>query len=178
MNIMERLGIHLESEKPSRRRAVVQSFKSKFDAKRTPAEKFADWMTVRFGSVTFLALNAIWFSTWMVINLGWIPAIKPFDPFPFGLLTMVVSLEAIILAIIVLISQNREAHIADLREEIDLQVNMIAEEEISKIVELLVKSLKKQGVSVGDDSKIQEMINGTTGADIEKKLEEELDEEK
>lgn len=176
MNILERLGIHLESEKPSRRRSVVQSFKAKFDAKRTIAEKFADWMTGRFGSVTFLGLNALWFASWIVINTGLIPGIEPFDPFPFGLLTMIVSLEAIFLAIIVLISQNREARIADLREEIDLQVNMMAEEEISKIVELLVKSLKKQGVNVGDDPQIREMINGKTGADIERKMEKELDE--
>lgn len=161
--------------KSSRRSAMAQSFKAKADAKRSATEKFADWMTRHFGSIVFLTLNALWFGVWVLVNTGVLPIIKPFDPFPFGLLTMIVSLEAIFLAIIVLISQNREAKIADVREELDLQINMMSEEEISKIIELLVKLLEKQGVSVADDPQIQKMIKPSSGADIERKLEKELD---
>src|SRR5258706_16450649 len=100
------------------RKQIFQSFEVKANAKRTFAEKLADTMTARFGSMTFLAINAIWFGSWIVINTGLIPFVTLFDPFPFGLLTMVVSLEAIFLAIIVLISQNRAAKIDDLREEV------------------------------------------------------------
>src|SRR5688572_11004757 len=124
-------GNHQESV--SRRRHVIKSFKAKADAKRTGAEKFADLLTQKFGSVLFLGLNAMWFAVWMVWNTGLIPGLQAFDPFPFGLLTMTVSLEAIFLAIIVLISQNREAKVNELREEVDLQINMIAEEEITKL---------------------------------------------
>lgn len=175
MNIMEHLM--LRPEKLSRRRQVVQSFKAKADAKRSPAEKFADWMTAHFGSVAFLTVNAILFLSWITINTGRVPGIEPFDPFPFGLLTTIVSLEAIFLAIIVLISQNREAKIADLREEVDLQINVMAEEEVSKIVELLVKVLEKHGVKVGDDPEIKKMIKPSASAEIERKVEEELNAE-
>src|SRR5687768_109734 len=120
------------------RRRVIKSFKAKADAKRTPAEKFADWLTTKFGSVTFLAVNALWFVTWILINTGKVPVIAPFDPYPFGFLTMVVSLEAIFLAIIVLISQNREARIGELREEIELQISTISESELTKLIGLMV----------------------------------------
>src|SRR4051812_26070860 len=90
--------------KTKHHRLVVQSFRAKADAKRTLSDKFADKLTSKFGTVLFLCLNALWFFIWIVINTNLIPGVKAFDPFPFGLLTMVVSLEAIFLAIIVLIS--------------------------------------------------------------------------
>src|SRR5688572_11852637 len=82
------------------RRKVVQSFEAKANASRTLSEKTADIITARLGSMLFLFLNAVWFFIWIVINAGFVPLIPPFDPFPFGLLTMIVSLEAIFLAII------------------------------------------------------------------------------
>ncbi len=72
------------------RRKAIKSFKAKADAKRTGPEKFADMLTAKFGSIAFLSLNATWFTLWILMNVGWIPGIEPFDPFPFGLLTMVV----------------------------------------------------------------------------------------
>ena len=103
---------------------LVRSVKGKADEKRSPMARIADTLTAVFGSMPFLLLNVAWFVVWIVINVGLIPGIEPFDPFPFGFLTMVVSLEAIALAIIVLMSQNRSAKILDLREEVDLQVNI------------------------------------------------------
>lgn len=165
--------VQTPEDKARHHRLVVQSYRAKADAKRTLTDKFADSLTLRFGSVLFLALNAIWFTTWIVLNTNIIPGLKPFDPFPFGLLTMIVSLEAIFLAIIVLISQNRAAKIAELREEIDLQVNSIAESEVSKIIELLGILLKKNGVKV-DDPEIEDMIRPIRSKDIEKILEKQL----
>ena len=79
-------------KKQKHQRLVVQSFRAKADAKRRPTDKFADYLTTKFGSVVFLGLNAAWFFIWIVINTGLIPGVEPFDPFPFGLLTMIVSL--------------------------------------------------------------------------------------
>lgn len=100
-------------------------------------------MTARFGSMTFLGIDLVWFLVWIILNRGFMPDLKPFDQFPFGLLTMSVSLEVIFLSRIVLISQNHSAKIDDLREEIELQINTIAEEEITKMMELQVLLLKK-----------------------------------
>lgn len=112
-------------------------FTSKMNKKRTGTERWADWMTNAFGTILFFNLNAFLFIVWVIVNTGYIPGIKPFDPYPFNFLTMVVSLEAIFLSVIVLITQNRAAKIADLREEIDFQVNIRTEHESQKILRML-----------------------------------------
>jgi uncharacterized membrane protein len=171
------MNIHLfelnQQKVLKRRQHVMKSFKARADAKRTPAEKFADMLTAKFGSVVFLGVNATWFLVWLSWNTGILPGLEPFDPFPFGFLTMVVSLEAIFLAIIVLISQNREAKVAELREEFDLQINTIAEEEVGKLVQLVVLLLEKQGVKVEDDPQLKRLLE-TSNAEIERELEKEL----
>jgi uncharacterized membrane protein len=154
---------------------VIQSFEAKANSNRTSLEKLADFMTARFGSMPFLIANFIWFFVWIVINTGLVPVIPPFDPFPFGLLTMIVSLEAIFLAIIVLISQNRAARTDDLREEIDLQINTIAEREITKIIELQTLLLKKSGIDISQDLELQEMLKPVDTDKIEHTLEKQVD---
>lgn len=161
------------TEKVDRRRHVIKSFKAKADAKRTVAEKFADFLTAKSGSVTFLIINIVWFVTWITWNTGVLPGLKPFDPYPFGFLTMVVSLEAIGLAIIVLISQNREARVAELREEVDLQINMITEEELTKLIKLVAGMLEAQGVKPADDPELKRLLS-TSNDQIARELEREL----
>lgn len=155
-------------------RELVRSFKARTDAKRTVYEKFADQLTQRSGSMTFFVLNMIWFVSWILINTGMIPGIPVFDPFPFGLLTMIVSLEAIGLAIVVLISQNRAAQIADLREEIDLRMDMIAEEEITKLLSIVVRIAEKHGIDLSQDHDLHEMLEPTNTEKIEQELEAEI----
>lgn len=163
-----------DEENVNVRRKAIKSFKAKADAKRTAPEKFADLLTAKFGSITFLSLNAAWFATWIIINTGLIPGIVPFDPFPFGLLTMVVSLEAIFLAIVVLISQNREARVAELREEIELQIGTVSESELTKLIKMVVILLEKQGVNTEDDPELKKMLRPFAQAALERELEEEL----
>ena len=160
--------------KVTRRREVIKSFKAKADAKRTKTEKFADWMTSYFGSINFLILNVVWFIIWIVYNTIAISGIVPFDPFPFGLLTMIVSLEAICLAVIVLISQNREARIAELREEVDLQINTITENELTKAIYLMTVLMEKNGISIDDDPELKQMLQPVRSEDIERHLEQQL----
>ncbi|MEK7602936.1 MAG: DUF1003 domain-containing protein [Patescibacteria group bacterium] len=160
-------------ENVQKRVSQLKTFKAKADAKRTPAEKFADFLTTKFGSVVFLGLNATWFIIWILINTSKLPIIDPFDPYPFGFLTMVVSLEAIFLAIIVLISQNREARIGELREEIELQVSTIAEGELTKLINLMVALMEKEGVKI-DDPELRKMLKPVDQPKLEKQLENEL----
>jgi CRP/FNR family cyclic AMP-dependent transcriptional regulator len=105
-----------------------------FEEQLTPSERFADLIAAVAGSVPFAALHVVWFTAWITINttdLG----IPRFDPFPFGLLTMIVSLEAIFLSIFVLISQNRQAEKDRMHAEVDYQVNVRAELEVSLLHE-------------------------------------------
>lgn len=155
-------------------RKIIQSLKVRADAKRTASEKFADWMTGWFGSLGFLILNLVLFLFWLLINTGLIGGIKPFDPFPFTFLTLVVSLEAIILAITVLISQNREMKIGDLRDEIDLQVDMIAERELTKLMRVVAMIAEKSGINISKDIELQEMLRPTDTGKIQRALEKQI----
>ncbi len=155
-------------------RHIIRSLKAKADKNRSPGEVIADDLTHAFGSVGFLSLNAVVFIAWIAINTGLVPGIAAFDPFPFSLLTTIVSLEAIILAIIVLLSQNRAIETDDLREEIDLQVNLITERELTKLMTILVPLLEKNGIDVSEDATLQEMLKPTDTGRIQRVLEKQI----
>jgi uncharacterized membrane protein len=173
LNVLGPLLPHEENIR--RRRKAIKSFKAKADAKRSPTEKFADLLTAKFGTIAFLTLNFVWFAVWITINTGHVSFVETFDPFPFGLLTMIVSLEAIGLAIIVLISQNREARVSELREEIELQLNTVSEGEVTKIINLMALLLEKQGVDISNDPELKRMLKPIDSAEMIRQLEDELD---
>ena len=154
--------------------SMQRSVKSRANAKRGLAARLADQMTSGFGSMPFLVVNCLWFGAWIVINLGLVPGLPALDPFPFGLLTMIVSLEAIILAIVVLISQNRAARIADLREEVALQIEEIGERETTKLLALVARLLEKQGVDLSQDQELSAMLLPTDSEQIAQELESEV----
>ncbi len=162
---------------PKQRRGakrVIRSFKAAMDEKRTPMDRLADFLTESFGTVFFLVLNAFIFALWILWNTGLIPGWAIIDPFPFGLLTMVVSLEAIFLAIIVLISQNREARVNELREEIELYISTYAEKEITKIIYLQTLLLEKSGVDVSHDKELQQMLKSLESDEIQSEFEKQM----
>lgn len=136
---------------------------------RTTIERTADWMTRKASSSGFLLFHVIWFAAWMLINTGHL-GIKPFDPFPFGLLTMVVSLEAIFLSIFVLMTQNRESYIAELREELSLQVSLRMEAEVTKTLQLVAGLYTRLGHRVGEDPELREMLQPLRPEEMEKEL--------
>ncbi|MEX0750641.1 MAG: DUF1003 domain-containing protein, partial [Dehalococcoidia bacterium] len=98
-------------------------------APQSRSEVLSDCITAFGGSMLFIGLHAIWFTVWMALNAPGAPF--RFDAFPFGFLTMIVSLEAIFLSTFVLVSQNRQAAAADRRARVDLQINVIAERELT-----------------------------------------------
>lgn len=157
---------------PEVRRQFYHSFEAKALKSRSFLTRFADRLTSVFGSTTFLILNALFFSIWIPINLNLTP-ITPFDPFPFGLLTMIVSLEAIFLSIFVLVSQNRTSYVDSLREELHLQVNLIAEEEITKILKVLAEIRQKVGINE-EDPELDKMIKRINTNYIEKSIVEQI----
>lgn len=161
-------------KREDQKRKIFKSIKAKADSRRTVSERIADWMTTRFGSMTFLWINVIIFLVWILINTNKIKGISAFDPFPFSLLTTIVSLEAIILAIFVLISQNRNAKVDDLREETHLQINLISEKEITKLMKMMEILLEKQGVNLSADPELQKLLKPISEEEIERKLEREI----
>lgn len=160
-------------ERIERRRQFYRSFEAQALQHRSFFTRIADDLTSAFSSTSFLLLNAALFAIWILINLDFFPEIPPFDPFPFGLLTMIVSLEAIFLAIIILVSQNRTSYIDTIREELHLQINLIAEEEITKVLQILSDMRNKTGIK-SDDPELDEMVKRTNTGYIERSLIEQI----
>ena len=102
---------------------------------RTAVQKAADWIAEFSGSIPFLLLHVVLFAVWLILNWVPIPGLTPFDPYPFGFLTLAVSLEAIFLSVFVLLSQNRQAAKDRVHADIEYDVNLKAELEIAHLHE-------------------------------------------
>jgi CRP/FNR family cyclic AMP-dependent transcriptional regulator len=111
------------------RQLASRNVNEAMDEKLTTLQRIVDWVAASSGSVPFLAIHVAWFAAWIGIN-QWL---YPFDPFPFGLLTMVVSLEAIMLSVLVLLSQNRQAAKDRIRSDVEYDVNLKAELEVAQL---------------------------------------------
>jgi uncharacterized membrane protein len=135
--------------------ATMVALRQQAEGRRGAQERLADRITAFTGSMVFVYLHLAVIGGWVAINLGWL-AIPPFDPYPFGLLTMIGSLEAIFLSTFVLISQNRMMAAADRRAELDLQIGLLAEHEITRIVILLDAVARHLGVPVAGDAALDE----------------------
>ena len=139
---------------------------------RSPAEKMADRVTSAAGSTPFVILHLVWFGGWVLANLGLIPGVTPFDRFPFSFLTLVVSLEAIFLTLLVLMSQNRMTREADKRAHLDLQLNMLAEQEAT----MILRMVKRIGQHLGLEEDVEEgqqLAEETDVHQLARKLDEE-----
>ena len=109
-------------------------------------DRVADQITAFSGSMAFVYLHILWFTIWIVINeTRW-----RFDPFPFGLLTLIVSLEAIFLSTFVLLSQNRESARSDMRAEIDFETNVLSEVWLEAVAEKLGVDVKQVHATAKD----------------------------
>ena len=115
------------------RTRVSRNANAEVEERATFVQRVADWLAWFSGSMLFLLLHALWFGAWIALNIGIlnIPGLSGFDPFPFGLLTMIVSLEAIFLSTFVLISANRQAEKDKVRADIEYDVNIKAEMEVA-----------------------------------------------
>jgi uncharacterized membrane protein len=143
-------------------------------AQRSRIEVVADQLTRWAASTPFLIVHVFWFAAWMIVNTGAL-GIRPFDPFPFGLLTMIVSLEAIFLSIFVLMAQSRESAIAELREEVSLQVVLRMEEEVTKTLQLVAGLYGRMGHEVADDAELRGMLGPLDPDRIEQDLIQQIE---
>ena len=122
----------------------------------------------------FVYLHAIFFAVWIVMNVGEnhnVFGFKPFDPYPFQLLTLIVSLEAIFLSTFVLISQNRMGAQADKRAELDLHVGLLSEHEITRMLKMLDAIQDKLGIENDEDSELAELEADLKPQDVLKEIE-------
>lgn len=153
---------------------IVRSFEVQELKKRPLVVKMADFLTSGFGTITFLVGNVVIYAFWILMNEGKIPGLPMVDPYPYSFMNSFVSIEAIILSIIVLMSQNRQNQRDTLRNELALQVELISEREITKILKLL-KEMLAENSKLKDDPELDEMTNVIDAGYIERKLTEQLE---
>lgn len=156
-------------------RQIIRSFEARALKKRTLLNKIADTLSSLFGTVGFLLINVVFYTFWVLGNSGKIQGFPIVDPYPFLLMTLSLSVEAILLTTIILMSQNRENQRDVLRNELGLQVQLITEREITKILSLIKKMLEEQKKQE-DDPELDEMTKQIDTGYIERKLEKELEE--
>jgi uncharacterized membrane protein len=123
---------------------------------RNRQERIADAVTAFTGSMRFVYIHLLIFGLWIFINLGWLPIIPKFDP-SFVVLAMVASVEAIFLSTFVLISQNRMAALADRRADLDLQVSLLAEHEVTRLITLVAAMAERMGIDQASDPELTEL---------------------
>lgn len=141
--------------------------------KHSFGERIAETVTRIAGGVVFIVLHIIWFVFWIAANLGLIPGVAAWDPFPFSFLTLVVSLEAIFLSLLVLMTQNRLTRDADKRAQLDLQINLLAEQESTATLRLLESICRHLGVDVEEEEE-KYLAKNTDVSALAKTLEEKL----
>jgi len=116
-------------------RALIE-VRHQFERKKTFQERVADTITRFTGSMVFVTIHAVAFAVWLIFNSRHFPSLPKWDPYPFVMLAMVASVEAIFLSTFVLISQNRMAALSEKRAELDLQINLLAEHEVTRLIDL------------------------------------------
>ena len=137
MDVLSATGRRLRETNRLLRQAAAKDINEETEDKRSRVERAADWVTEFSGSIPFLTIHIVLFTVWIVLNVMPLStsAAGGFDPFPFGLLTMCVSLEAIILSVLVMLSQNRQVARDRIRNDIEYQVNVSAEAKVAHLHE-------------------------------------------
>jgi uncharacterized membrane protein len=135
---------------------VLRRRREEEEASAGAEERLARAITRFSGSMQFVYVHFVLYGAWILVNLGLVPGVRPWDP-TFVVLAMVASVEAIFLSTFILITQNRMAAAADRRAELDLQVSLLAEAEITKLVELVSEIAAAMEVPAARQGEIEEM---------------------
>jgi len=144
---------------------TIATLRERAAQERGVEEKLADAVTSFSGRMAFAYIHLAWFGAWIVVNTGRV-GIAPFDPFPYGLLTMIVSLEAIFLATFVLISQNRISEHSERRADLALQIGLLTEYEVTRLLRMLDAVQDKIGVPNNHDRELTELEAETKPEDV------------
>jgi uncharacterized membrane protein len=145
---------------------------------RTASERMSDVVTGFVGTMGFVVFHIVLFAAWAAVNTRLLPIIQPFDPFPFGILTLIVSTEGVFLAIFILISQNRMSRQADRRAHLSLQVSMLAEQELTMLLRLQEKISRRLGIEVEQvEAEARNYMDQTNVEELLTELQEKLPED-
>jgi uncharacterized membrane protein len=144
--------------------------------RRTVSDRIADTVTTFAGSMWCVYAHAVLFGGWVAVNLGWVPGVRRFDP-TFVILATFASVEAIFLSTFILISQNRMTRMADRRAELDLQISLLTEHELTRAIAMLDEVARRMGAARPPDDELEEIkkdVHPEKVADAIEKVEEQL----
>ena len=145
------------------------------DRERSLTDRVADAIGTFAGTVTFVLLHLVLFGVWAGVNSAWAPEGWRFDPYPFQLLCMIVSMEGVLLSTFVLIKQNRMGQRGDRRNHLDLQINLLTEKEVTKVIQMLEAIGTRLGVE--GDAEAKELGQVTAVGDLADELKRAIPEE-
>lgn len=144
---------------------TIIHLRTKTASERGLQDRIADVITSVSGRMIFAYVHIVWFGLWILLNTGRV-GVRIFDPFPYGLLTMIVSLEAIFLSTFVLISQNRLSAESDRRADLDLQIGLLTEHELTRVLQMLDAIQDKLGVADHKNSELADLEMETRPEDV------------
>ena len=144
--------------------------------RRSTGEKLGEAIVGAIGTLWFVVLHAAVIAVWILLNVGAVPGVAPFDPFPFGILALLIATEGVLLAVFILIGQNRSTRQDAHRDHLHLQVSLLAEREATKMLQILSRVAQHLGVTqkvddeserLGEDTELEQL-----SSDIEERLTE------
>ena len=144
---------------------TIIHLRTKAERERSPQDRIADTITTFSGRMVFVYGHFLWFGTWILLNTGRF-GVPIFDPFPYGLLTMIVSLEAIFLSTFVLISQNRMGEETERRADLDLHIGLLTEHELTRVLQMLDIIQDKLGIVDHESSDLADLEMETKPEDV------------
>jgi uncharacterized membrane protein len=147
---------------------AISELEAEAREQRTRVDRLAEAIAKFCGSMTFVWVHVIWFGLWIALNT--IPGITHIDPFPFTFLTLVVSLEAIFLSTFILISQNHETRLSERRNNLDLQINLLTEQENTTMIEMLRVIADKVGADLSHDPRVHILSQETKPEKLVKEI--------
>jgi uncharacterized membrane protein len=153
--------------------AAICEMEKKALARRSLPERIGDIVAIQAGRPWFIVVHLVWFAIWVLMNMD-AHGKSTFDPFPFSLLTMIVSLESIFLSLFILMSQNRSGLQADQRNHLDLQINLLSEDENTKMLQMLQALCEHHKLPIARDPEIAAMAKKTELTEVVSELKESL----
>ncbi len=145
-------------------RTIIR-LRQKAARERSVHDRIADAVTSLSGRMAFVYVHVVWFGLWILLNTGRV-GVRAFDPFPYGLLTMIVSLEAIFLSTVVLISQNRLSEAIERRADLDLHIGLLTEHELTRVLQMLDAIQRKMGIDDDEASELADLEMETKPEDV------------
>ena len=176
-SIYLRMASRLEKESSAVESNIrcVADLEQRFEDHRSPKDLIADVIGGFSGSIWFVVIHVIIFTFWFLVNTGVLSFLPKFDPYPFILLAMIVSVEGVLLSTFVLMKQNRMQQRSDARDNLNLQIDLLAEKEVTKALQLLRAISKKLDIpELENDEELREMVDNTSVGSLAKRIQQDI----